>query len=237
MAVAFLGVNILAVWLVLALSRRTEKRQPKAEQKAEPVSAGAPPPAAAKSISAGQFLGWEFEYARITASEAMHDRHTMVNFYLLIVGIAASGMVNALDAPVSLPPWLGAILLWLLCGVGWLYFLKLIRLRQAWHDSAQAMNQIKEFCIQHSHEFSEAELRSAFRWQAGSLPTENKPWSLFFFSAMLIAFLSTSAYFLGGMLLELKMASLWIWLVMMTVLAALFFTAHIYFYFAFLRQR
>jgi hypothetical protein len=38
-------------------------------------------------LDASDILGWEFEYARTTASEAMQDRHTMINFYLLIAGV------------------------------------------------------------------------------------------------------------------------------------------------------
>jgi hypothetical protein len=235
MAVAFLGVNVLIVWLILVLSQRAGSWKPEVDTRRQGPSEERMAPAA-NSILAGQFLGWEFEYARVTASEAMHDRHTMVNYYLLIVGIAVSGAAGAMSADVSVPSWLGAVLLWLLCGVGWLYFLKLIRLRQAWYDSAQAMNQIKEFCIRHNQEFSEYELRSAFRWQASSLPEENKPWTLFFFSAMLIGFLSTSAYFVGGLLLGLHLPQTANWLVTMTVLAVFFFAAHIFFYFAFLQQ-
>jgi hypothetical protein len=242
-AVAFLGVNVLTVWSVLILSRQSERRhttsQAKIDQADELALAERPasPTPAARSIQAGQILGWEFEYARVTASEAMHDRHTMVNYYLLIVGIAVSAAVNAIGAPVALPSWLGAALLWLLCGVGWLYFLKLIRLRQAWYDSAQAMNQIKEFCIRHNQDFTDDELRGAFRWQAGSLPTQNKSWTLFFFSALLIAFLSSSAYFVGGLMLELDLTGASIWLGIMVFLAVCFFAAHVYFYFAFLQQR
>lgn len=102
------------------------------------------------------------------------------------------------------------------------------------------MNQIKEFYILHNQEFPETELRSAFRWQASSLPPENKPWTLFFFEALLIGFLSASAYFVGGLLLELDLSQpevSWAWLAIMGVMATLYFLLHIYFYFAFLQQR
>jgi len=61
----------------------------------------------------------------------------MINFYLLVVGVVASGVVAALGQETGLPKAIGTLLLWLLCGIGWLYFLKLIRLRQTWHDSAR----------------------------------------------------------------------------------------------------
>lgn len=237
---SFLIASFLIVLLILTLSRRTEKQrgQPtERENETSSVKALAQTPGALK---VEQVLDWEFEYARVTASEAMSDRHTMVNFYLIIVGITVSGVTGAIGTQFSIPPWLGAVLLWLLCGIGWLYFFKLIRLRQAWYDSARAMNQIKEFYILHNQEFPEIELRSAFRWQASSLPAENKPWTLFFFEALLIGFLSASAYFVGGLLLELDLSQpevSWAWLAIMGVMATLYFVLHIYFYFAFLQQR
>jgi hypothetical protein len=242
-AMAFLGANILIIWLIKVFSQRTAASSSRLPPAAQPAPGETAPSQTntqinpeTNSIQVSQLLGWEFEYARVTASEAMHDRHTMVNFYLLIVGVAVSATTGAMAAAVPLPNWLGAVLLWLLCGVGWLYFLKLIRLRQAWYDSARAMNQIKEFCIRHNHEFPQVELRSAFRWQASSLPSERKPWTLFFFSAMLIGFLSTSAYFVGGLMLGLQAPDARLWPLVMLALAVVFFGTYVYFYFAFLGQ-
>ena len=79
----------------------------------------------------------------------MAERHTMVNFYLLVAGVVTSGVVAVLGQGADLPKSIGTVLLWLLCGIGWLYFLGIIRLRQAWHESARTMNRIKEFYIEH----------------------------------------------------------------------------------------
>jgi len=140
----FLVVNVAILLVILALNWRVGDRSSQQDTPA-PVSPDQ------KHLEASDILGWEFEYARTTASEAMQDRHTMVNFYLLVAGILTSGVVALLGqgADANLPKATGTALLWLLCGIGWLYFLKLIRLRQAWRDSAQAMNQIKGFYFQH----------------------------------------------------------------------------------------
>ena len=196
---SFLIANILVMRLILALNRRLDPKP----------SPPPPPPGKqpqVKPLNSADIFGWEFEYARFTASEAMHDRHTMVNFYLLAFGVIATGVLAIVSREADLPQSIGTLLLWILCAVGWLYFLKIIRLRQAWHESAQAMNHIKEFFIQHDEHFDPDELRSAFLWQAHTLPSRDKPWTLFFYSALLIALLDSMAYVLGAALLDLNLS-------------------------------
>jgi hypothetical protein len=194
----FLILNILVMRVILVLNRRPSSKPPPS-----------PPPDSTsiiKPLYSADILKLEFEYARFTASEAMQDRHTMVNFYLLAFGVIATGVLAILSREADLPQSIGTLLLWILCAVGWLYFLKITRLRQAWHDSAQAMNQIKEFFIQHDDHFDPEELRTAFRWQAHTLPPSDKPWTVFFYSAVLIALLDSMAYVLGAALLDLGLS-------------------------------
>ena len=194
----FLILNILVMWVILILNRRPSSRP-----------TPSPPPDSTsiiKPLYSADILKLEFEYARFTASEAMQDRHTMVNFYLLAFGVIATGVLAILSREADLPQSIGTLLLWILCAVGWLYFLKITRLRQAWHDSARAMNQIKEFFIQHDDHFDPEELRTAFRWQAHTLPPPEKPWTVFFYSAVLIALLDSMAYVLGAALLDLSLS-------------------------------
>ena len=226
----FLIANILVMRWVLALNRRPgPKPSPPPPKK----------PLLVKSLDSGDILKLEFEYARFTASEAMADRHTMVNFYLLAFGVIATGVLTILSRETDLPQSIGTLLLWILCAVGWLYFLKIIRLRQAWHESAQAMNQIKEFFIQHNVHFEPEGLRPAFRWQPHTLPPPDKPWTLFFYSAVLIALLDTMAYVLGAALLDLNL-SVTIPLVdlgLYLIFGIGFLAFHIWLYFAFLKNR
>jgi hypothetical protein len=226
----FLLTNVVILLAVLALNRLDSDRSRRAAKPAQrPPGQG--------FLDASDILSLEFEYARDTASEAMQDRHTMINFYLLVVGVVASGVVAVVGQETGLPKAVGTVLLWLLCGVGWLYFLKLIRLRQAWRDSAQAMNQIKDFYIQHAEHFEPEVLRSAFRWKTETLPPPDKPWTVFFYSAALIAFLDTVAYLAGSALLDLKASgsSPSLVLDLLLLFGLVFFAFHVWLYFAFLR--
>lgn len=229
---AFLIANVLILLAILVMNRRTGT-----------TSARVPPPApethGEKLLSAADILGWEFEYACRTASEAMRDRHTMVNFYLLAVGVVASGTIAVLGQDADLPKATGTVLLWLLCGIGWLYFLKIIRLRQAWHDSARTMNQIKEFYMQHVKEFTPDVLCTAFRWQAHTLPPPDKPWTVFFYSATLIASLDSVGYVAGGMLIDLDTTRRLPVVVggLLGPFGLVFFAFHVWLYFAFLKTK
>jgi hypothetical protein len=119
-----------------------------------------------------------------------------------------------------------------------LYFLKIIRLRQAWHDSARAMNQIKEFFIQHDEHFEPEELRPAFLWQAHTLPPPDKPWTVFFYSAVLIALLDSMAYVIGAALLDLNLSHIIprVDLGLYLIFGIGFLAFHIWIYFAFLKN-
>jgi len=149
----------------------------------------------------------------------------------------ASGVVAVLGQDTELPKAAGTVLLWLLCGIGWLYFLKLIRFRQAWHDSARAMNQIKDFYVQHAKDFEPDVLRDAFRWKTETLPPPDKPWTAYFYSAMLIAFLDSAAYVAGGALLSLDATGSPPLSVLgpLALFGLAFFAFHVWLYFAFLK--
>jgi hypothetical protein len=138
----------------------------------------------------------EFDYARETASQAMSDRHSLVNFFLIITGVtvsAASAWVIRENTGLGESQ---RFLLETVClifnTIGWIYFIKIIRLRQAWHESATAMNQIKAFFIQHCNVQPEISV-TAFRWQKHTLPKPGKKSTVFYYSALLIAFISSIA--------------------------------------------
>jgi hypothetical protein len=229
-SLVFLIANAVILLTVLALNRREGARSGQAARPAQEAP-GRP------LLDSSDVLGWEFEYARTTASEAMQDRHTMVNFYLLVTGVVASGVVAVLGNGAGLPKATGTMLLWLLWGVGWLYFLKIIRLRQAWYDSARAMNQIKDFYIKNAREFDPEVLRTAFLWRPETLPSPDKPWTVFFYSAMLIAFLNSIAYVAGGALLYLDATLSFPLLAggLLVLFGLMSFAFHVWLYFAFLK--
>jgi hypothetical protein len=234
----FLVANVVMLLFILWHNRRLS-----APMEDRPVQI---PPQSANLDPSG-ILGWEFEYARTTASESMQDRHTMTNFYLLIVGVVASGVVTLLTSNVelggnaTLRNIIGTVLLWLLCFVGWFYFLSIIRLRQAWYDSTRAMNRIKDFCIRHTSSIDPNVLRMAFLWQPFTMPHPGKPWTVHFYAAILIGFLSSAAFVAGGFLIlmvlnALPPDNLWSG-ILLVALGFLFFAFHVWLYFAFLALR
>jgi hypothetical protein len=230
-SLAFLALNVVVLLTILRMNRHPG---PKSGRTALLREEGP----GSDQLDASQILAWEFEYARVTASEAMEQRHTMVNFHLVVAGVMASGALVVFGQGGGFPRSLGTLLLWVLCGVGWLHFLAIVRLRQAWHDSAQAMNRIKEFYIQHAKTLNGDVLRGAFLWQPETLPDPAKPWTVFFYSAMVISLLNSAAFVLGGVLLGMVDPSHLPWLLLgiVLVLGLGFFAFHVWLYFAFLRS-
>ncbi len=190
-ATLFLAANVVALFLVY----RASPPQPTAFPEIEPPTAGS------GTLDPVHVLGWEYDYIRNTATEAMQDRHTMVNFYLLVTGGVATGVLTIFGAQ-HLDNRLGTLLLWLYCGVGWLYFLKLVKLRRSWGESAAAMSQIKEFCMRNAKGVAAERLRSAFLWSGQSVPEPAKRWTVFFYSAMLVAYLDSVAFVVGALMLR-----------------------------------
>ena len=107
----FLVVNALILLAVLALNRQAGSSSRSKRGLTELATGG-------EQLPASEILGWEFEYARVTASEANSERHVMVNFYLLIAGVVASGVVTILAQDSRLPATVGTVLFWLLCAMG-----------------------------------------------------------------------------------------------------------------------
>ncbi len=144
----------------------------------------------------------EFHYARETAGQAMEDRHKMVNFFLIIVGILASGIGILLQGE-SNSELLGAastqklaisVLLFFIVIIGVLYVLKLIRLRSAWFESALCMNHIKDYYDEH---WPQLQLKAkAFRWTRETLIRQDisKLTTLFGYSAILVILVDSAAF-------------------------------------------
>jgi len=100
--------------------------------------------------------------------------------------------------------------------IGWIYFLHILRLRQAWCESAHAMNQIKEFYVVNSRVPDEL-ARSAFLWNGRTLPKAGKKSNVSYYSAMLICFVSAVFIFFASWLLspaaQQSSISLFTWLI------------------------
>lgn len=179
-------------------------------------------------------LGWEYQYARITASEAMRDRHTTINFYLLVVGVAATGLLGLSRKELLLPLYIAGALAWVVCCLGAFYFLILVKLREAWFESALHLLQVRDFSVGHTAGLPNTTLNrsdnvrpGAFRWHSETLPDKQKRWTVFYYSAMLIAFLNGVCYFLGAALIASHYNSVsWCKLLGFAGLAVAFFGFH-----------
>jgi hypothetical protein len=72
------------------------------------------------------------------ASAASNDRTSVVNLYMLLLGAVTGVSGNLIERGAS--PRLLSILFFMLSLIGGSFVFKLIRLRQAWDDSAKSMN-------------------------------------------------------------------------------------------------
>jgi hypothetical protein len=134
----------------------------------------------------------EFEYARDSSLQANSDRAQIVNLYLILVGGVGSILLAmptlAAGRSVALPPEVYAAGFLLLGVLGLFTIFKLIRLRQAWHDSVLAMNRIKDFYLAHY-----PALAPAFRWRTESVPRPELPGTITFNLAVLVALIDSLA--------------------------------------------
>lgn len=232
-SVLFLLLNVIVLEIVIWLKRRAAQGP-----RPSPSPLPAPESGVTEQLPAEHILEWEYEYIRHTASEAMQDRHTMINFYLVLVGVVASGVLaNLKDLERE---WVGSatLLLWSVCGVGWFHFLILVRLREAWHDSRKAMMQLRDFHVRHVKGFPPDVLMQAFAWRQETLPPAHKPWSVFFYSALLIGLLDSLAFGVGAHLLSVERHSVTVRSSIYLVgLSATLFAYHLRIYSVLLRKK
>jgi hypothetical protein len=149
-----------------------------------------------------KILELEFEYARETAMQAQSDRTVVVNLYLILVGgvgsllLAVTSFSGAGNSTLTTEAVGGLFLL--IAVLGFLTLFKLIRLREAWYDSAATMNVIKKYYLERF-----PDLVTAFRWHPTTIPALDKPWSITFILSAMVMLLDCAAlgggvYFLSG---------------------------------------
>jgi 8-oxo-dGTP pyrophosphatase MutT (NUDIX family) len=145
----------------------------------------------------------EFNYASVTAYQALEDRARMFNLYLLLIGVVASGIgaiyqlgkqngtaSNAANTAANNSLQLLVVVLLLAAAfLGLVFFLKVIYLRRAWLESARAMNAIKEFYIKRFGPMVPG-LDRAFRWRLDTIP--HKRGAVTFLICYTMAFLGSS---------------------------------------------
>lgn len=117
-----------------------------------------------------EMLQSEFKYITQTAFQANEDRSRFSSYYFVTVGSFVAAVLGSPTKPVALAFF---ILFMVLTVMGWLTIAQLGRLRASWHESAQAMNQIKNFYIK-----NHPEIKPAFKWLDKQIPDTNKRYSI-----------------------------------------------------------
>jgi FtsH-binding integral membrane protein len=165
----------------------------------------------------------EYDYIANTTFQANEDRSRVASFYFVTLGSLVAAILGSIFSANDLKSVSLAFsgLFVVLTVLGALTLAQLARLRAAWHESAQAMNQIKDYYIKHYKE-----IKPAFKWSAGTLPPTDKPNSIANLMAAEIAFLGsiTSAAAMYFLLLFFGNVAWWGWtLVLITLVVASIF--------------
>lgn len=154
-------------------------------------------------LNPDELLQGEYKYIAQTAFQANEDRSRVTSFYFVSVGSFVAAIIGTqLEAQSRIVSFAFFALFLVLTFMGALTIAQLARLRAAWHESVEAMNQIKDFYIKHH-----PEVEDAFKWRLRSIPPTNKPYSIANLIAVEVALLSSlttgaGAYFLLSFLGE-----------------------------------
>ncbi|HVN14287.1 MAG TPA: hypothetical protein VMT73_00980 [Anaerolineales bacterium] len=163
-------------------------------------------------LNTDEILKAEFDYISNSAFQANEDRARVASFYLISVGSTVAAILGTQFATDSLRGVAIAffILFVVLTGLGALTISQLARLRAAWHESVQAMNQLKDFYIKHY-----PEIEPAFKWRVKSIPNTDKPNSIANLVALEVALLGalTTAAAIYFLLLTFGNVAAWGWLI------------------------
>lgn len=159
-------------------------------------------------LNPDEMLQGEYKYIAQTAFQANEDRSRVTSFYFVSVGSFVAAIIGTqLEAQSRIVSFAFFALFLVLTFMGALTIAQLARLRAAWHESVEAMNQIKDFYIKHH-----PEVKDAFKWRLRSIPPTNKPYSIANLIAVEVALLSSlttgaGAYFLLAFLGEVTWVS------------------------------
>jgi hypothetical protein len=164
-------------------------------------------------LNPDEILKAEFDYIANTVFQANEDRSRVASFYFVTVGSLVAAILGTQFAADELRSVAIAfsLLFVVLTVLGALTIAQLARLRAAWHESVQAMNEIKDFYIKHNKE-----IEPAFKWRMKSIPNTDKPYSIANMMAIEVALLGalTSAAAVYFLLLALGEIQWWGWLLL-----------------------
>ncbi|MBK8783350.1 MAG: hypothetical protein IPO22_16455 [Anaerolineales bacterium] len=169
-------------------------------------------------LSTDEILKAEYNYIANTVFQANEDRSRVASFYFVTVGSLVAAILGTIFSTENIKNFALAFvgLFVTLTILGALTLAQLARLRAAWHESVQAMNQIKDYYIKHNKE-----IEPAFKWRIKTLPNTDKPYSIANLMAIEVSMLSaiTSATAFYFLLLTLGNIAWWGWLILAATLA------------------
>ncbi len=154
----------------------------------------------------------EYEYIAATANQSNEDRSRVASFYFVSVGSIVAAILGTQFAKDNLKGVSIAfsILFFILTILGGLTSAQLARLRAAWHESVEAMNQLKDFYIQrYPH------IEPAFKWRVRTIPPTDKTYSIANLIALEVSLLGalTTAAAVYFLLFAFTDVVMWGWLV------------------------
>jgi hypothetical protein len=177
------------------------------------------PPKTKPKLHADEILKAEYGYIANTVFQANEDRSRVASFYFVTVGSLVAAILGSIFSTNDLKNVTLAFagLFVILTVLGALTLAQLARLRAAWHESAEAMNHIKEYYIRHNKE-----IEPAFKWRTSSLPPTDKPYSIANLMAWEVAFLSAVTCAAANYFLLLGFGSVawWGWALVFATFAA-----------------
>ena len=144
-------------------------------------------------LSPDEILIAEFEYAANSAFQANEDRSKVASFFLISVGSLVAAILGAEKFTLAPGAFIGLAGLFLvLTFLGLLTVMQLARLREAWIESAKAMNKIKDHYIARLKDpkNEKTKFEDAFRWRSITIPDPYKPQSVSYYTVLEVALLS-----------------------------------------------
>jgi hypothetical protein len=170
-------------------------------------------------IDPDEILKAEYNYIATTVFQANEDRSRIASFYFVTVGSLVAAILSAIFSTSDLRSVSLAFsgLFFVLTILGALTLAQLARLRAAWHESVQAMNEIKDFYIKHNQE-----IEPAFKWRLKTLPPTDKRYSIANLMAVEVTLLGaiTSAASMYFLLAALGSILWWGWVLLLATLVA-----------------
>lgn len=137
-------------------------------------------------LNTDEILQSEFKYITQNAFQANEDRSRFSSYYFVTVGSFVAAILGSPSALNEKTVALAFFVLFVtLTIMGAFTLAQLARLRAAWHEAVEAMNQIKKFYIA-----SNKEIEPAFKWLK-TIPPTDKPNSIANLIAKEVALLSS----------------------------------------------